>query len=181
MKYKIAKRTNIASSVRRERLTYSFDGIEDVVSYNDFLSIGKNFLKETENNNINLSNVDYLLGLDAGGIIPTISFSSATKIPFKLAWKLDLEMPNKEEFTEPFASGKSVFVYNLMRDKNIIIIDDEVTTGATIQSLYSILKKYNINVACALSIYKCNDNKKKSINFDFPLLHLSDFSMKENE
>jgi len=175
MQYKIRKRLNIDESIRKERLTYSIDGIEGIVEYKDFLKVGRKFLHIVKKNEIKIETVDYILGLDAGGIIPTLSFSASTLIPFKLAWKLNLDITNKEVFNEPSASGKNVYIYNLFRNKTIIIVDDEITTGDTIHSLYNVLKKYNITVLCGLFVYK-NNNFNRDL-FDFPIFNLYNFSM----
>src|SRR5260370_40686612 len=41
---------------------------------------------------------DLLLGLDAGGILPTVAVALASGLPYRLAWKLDPELPAKHRF-----------------------------------------------------------------------------------
>ena len=43
-----------------------------------------------------------------------------------------------------------------IRDKNILLIDDVITTGATIRECVKILKKYNVNKITVLTIAKSN-------------------------
>jgi adenine/guanine phosphoribosyltransferase-like PRPP-binding protein len=154
IEYKIIDRLNVSNHVRKERLVHELDGIEHTVTFNNIKSVGNTFIEKIQERNIDLSLVDYIIGMDSGGIMPTIALSSSTNIAYKLAWKLNLDIGNKTEFTETCASGKQVFLYNLIENSNIIIVDDEITTGSTVYNLYEALSQKGINVVCIISLFE---------------------------
>ncbi|MFC9266414.1 phosphoribosyltransferase [Streptomyces zhihengii] len=82
-----------------------------------------------------LNSVDFLLGLDAGGILPTVSLASAARLPYKIAWKLHLPLDGAVRFSEPHAMRTDVFAYGIAPGQRIVIVDDEITTGRTLTDL----------------------------------------------
>jgi adenine phosphoribosyltransferase len=92
---------------------------------------------------------DLLLGLDAGGIVPTVAVALASGMPYRLAWKLDLDLPHKHLFTEPHARRTKVFAYGDLAGARVLLIDDEVTTGRTLASLATVLRDTGAQVTGA--------------------------------
>jgi adenine phosphoribosyltransferase len=83
---------------------------------------------------------DLLLGLDAGGILPTVAVALASGLPYRLAWKLDLDLPGKRRFSEPHARRTDVFTYGDLAGTRMLIVDDEITTGETTGNLIAVLR-----------------------------------------
>ncbi len=64
-------------------------------------------------------------------------------------------------------SGKSLsfresnprgFKYNYKKNIDVVLVDDIITTGTTIQEADELLKKYNVNVLFALTLCDARDN-----------------------
>lgn len=90
---------------------------------------------------------DLLLGLDAGGILPTVAVALASDLPYRLAWKLDLDLPHKQRFIEPHARRTEVFAYGDLAGARMLIVDDEITTGHTLANLVTMLRDSAVEVA----------------------------------
>lgn len=90
---------------------------------------------------------DLLLGLDAGGILPTVAVALASGLPYRLAWKLDLDLPGKRRFSEPHARRTDVFAYGELTGARVLVIDDEITTGETIGNLIAVVRNAGATVA----------------------------------
>lgn len=94
---------------------------------------------------------DLVLGLDAGGILPTVALASASDTPYRLSWRLDLDLPNKHVFREPHSALPELFVYGSFQGRRVLIVDDEVTTGRTAVNLTEVLTAAGadvVGVAC---------------------------------
>lgn len=133
------------SGVRAERVLHHLDGIDGPVDPTRFQEAGEAFLRCCEPLWTPVR-PEVLLGLDAGGILPTVALSLASGIPYRLAWKLDLSLPEKLSFEEPEAARTNVSVYGLTSTEVIFLVDDEVTTGRTLGNLADALRKRGISV-----------------------------------
>jgi adenine phosphoribosyltransferase len=94
---------------------------------------------------------DLLVGLDAGGILPTVALASASATPYRLAWRLNLDLPDKHTFLEPHSALPELFLYGRFEGRRVLIVDDEVTTGRTAANLGSALNDAGadvVGVAC---------------------------------
>ncbi|MGH3900933.1 MAG: phosphoribosyltransferase [Pseudonocardiaceae bacterium] len=80
-----------------------------------------------------------MLGLDAGGILPAVALASASGTPYRLSWRLDLDLPNKYVFCEPHSALPELYIYGSFHGKRVLIVDDEVTTGRTVANLTEVL------------------------------------------
>lgn len=178
----IVNRLSISEGIRKERVINPIDGIDDIVKYEDIEEISLVFEREIINNNIDLSTVDFLIGLDSGGFLPTFGLSALTKIPFKLAWKINLDIEQKFIINEPYAVGKDIYIYNLPTSRNVIIVDDEITTGKSILNLFNVLQSQNINVLAVLVITEITDfNAKEAVESQMRCPLISHFKMRINE
>jgi adenine phosphoribosyltransferase len=72
---------------RRERVIHTLDGLEAPVAPATLAAAGAELwdrlgraLPAIEDR------TDFLLGLDAGGILPTVTLASASELPYKIAW-----------------------------------------------------------------------------------------------
>lgn len=177
----IVNRVNISIGTRKERVINPVDGINNIVKYEDIENISIFFEKELLRNNIDLGNIDFLIGLDSGGFVPTFGLAALTKIPFKLAWKVNLDIDKKFIINEPYAVGKEIYIYNLPISKNVIIVDDEITTGKSILNLFDVLQSQNITVLAVLVITEITDfNSKIIIENQLKCPLISYFKMKMN-
>ena len=131
-------RVGVAPEVRGERVVHQLDGIEPEVHPADLLAVGHQ-LWDLWRRHPQFTPCDLILGLDAGGILPTVALSLASATPYKLAWKLDLDLPDKRVFHERHARRTDVFVYGDLRGRRVLIVDDEITSGHTVASLLDVL------------------------------------------
>ncbi|MFD4373715.1 phosphoribosyltransferase domain-containing protein [Streptomyces sp. NPDC058486] len=133
---RIVERLSVGATSRRERVIHSLDGLEDPVHPDTLAHTGADLWhllqKQVPDG---LDSVDFLLGLDAGGILPTVSLAGAAHLPYKIAWKLHLPLDGAVRFSEPHAMRTDVFAYGIAPGQRIVIVDDEITTGRTLADL----------------------------------------------
>lgn len=137
---KIVERRGVTAQQRAERVVHRLDGLEAPVTMEDFRSTAEDLWSRCQAELDHLDRVDFILGLDAGGIIPTLGLSAASGIPYKVAWKLDLPLPGAVTFSEPHAVRRDVHAYHIEARQRILIVDDEVTTGMTLVNLAAALR-----------------------------------------
>lgn len=143
-------RLGVAAGVRNVRVIHQLDGIESEVHPSDLLSVGHHLWSRWRRHAA-FRDHDLILGLDAGGILPTVAVALATGAPYRLAWKLNLDLPDKLVFHEPHASRTEVFTYGRLGARRVLIVDDEVTTGRTLAHLIGVLRQAEaevVGVAC---------------------------------
>ncbi|EHK86493.1 phosphoribosyltransferase [Saccharomonospora azurea SZMC 14600] len=139
------RRLGVPPQTRDVRIVHELDGILDQVHPPALLRAGS-ALWEAWSRHPEFTAPDVLLGLDAGGILPTVAVALASDLPYRLAWKLDLDLPHKRRFTEPHARRTEVFTYGDLAGTRVLIVDDEVTTGNTLANLITVLRDSAVEV-----------------------------------
>ena len=128
------------------RVVHQLDGILGPVTPQALLQTGNSLWAEWIRHP-QYTDPELLLGLDAGGILPTVAVALASGLPYRLAWKLDLDLPGKRRFSEPHARRTDVFTYGDLAGARVLIVDDEVTTGETAGNLIAVLRDAGATVA----------------------------------
>jgi adenine phosphoribosyltransferase len=132
-------RLGIEPGMRGERIVHELDGMLAPVEPARLLATGRDLWSAWINDPAHES-PDILLGLDAGGIPPTFTLALAADLPYRLAWKLDLDLPDKNVFAEPHARRTDVFTYAEFTNQKVLVVDDEITTGRTAANLTAMLR-----------------------------------------
>lgn len=133
---RVVERLSIGATSRRERIVHSLDGLEAPVRPETLAATGDLLWNRLRAHLSYAGNTpDFLLGLDAGGILPTISLATASRLPYKIAWKLHLPLDGAVRFCEPHAMRTDVFAYGIVPGQRIVLVDDEITTGQTLADL----------------------------------------------
>lgn len=145
------ERRGVTEQQRAERIIHCLDGLEAPVTMDEVGTSGDQLWSRCQLTLDHLDRVDFILGLDAGGIIPTLGMAMASGLPYKIAWKLDLPLRGAVRFTEPHAIRRDVHAYHIEPRQRILIVDDEVTTGMTLANLATALRSVGaepIGAAC---------------------------------
>lgn len=148
---KIVERRGVAAQQRAERIVHRLDGLEGPVTIDEVNDTAGQLWERCQAALDHLDRIDFILGLDAGGIIPTLGLAAASGLPYKIAWKLDLPLPGAVCFTEPHAIRREVHAYHIEPGQRILVVDDEVTTGMTLVNLAAALRQAGadpIGAAC---------------------------------
>lgn len=138
---KIVERRGVTDQQRAERIVHRLDGLEAPVTMDEVSATADELWSRCQMNLDHLDRVDFILGLDAGGIIPALGLAAASGLPYKIAWKLDLPLHGAVRFTEPHAIRRDVHAYYIEPRQRILIVDDEVTTGMTLVNLAAALRR----------------------------------------
>lgn len=140
------RRLGIGADMRDVRVVHELDGILDQVHPDQLSNTGQALWRTWLDHPANTA-PEVLLGLDAGGILPTVAVALASGLPYRLAWKLNLDLPDKRNFSEPHARRTEVFTYGDLAGTCVLLVDDEVTTGQTMANLVSVLRTAHVEVA----------------------------------
>ncbi|MGH8907214.1 MAG: phosphoribosyltransferase [Egibacteraceae bacterium] len=164
----------LAEGVRPVRVMHALDGIEQEVPPEMLVEAGQ-ALWERWREHLRFRPHDLILGLDAGGILPTIALALASRTPYRLSWRLDLDYPNKHVFQEPHSLSPELFVYGRFQGRRILIADDEVTTGRTAASLAGVLQKAGADVVGVACLVEDTSGNGRSFltEIDIPLCALT--------
>jgi adenine phosphoribosyltransferase len=168
------RRLGVPARARDVRIVHELDGILDHVPPSALLRTGS-ALWEKWSAHPAFVPPDVLLGLDAGGILPTVAVALASEVPYRLAWKLDLELPAKNRFTEPHARRTDVFTYGDLAGARVLMVDDEVTTGRTIANLATLLQGRGVEVTGVACLVEdtCGDARGLLTSLGVPLCALT--------
>jgi len=168
------RRFSAVPMTRDTRIVHELDGILAEVRPATLLRTGTT-LWEAWSSHPRFTPSDLLLGLEVGGILPTIAVALASNLPYRLAWKLDLDLPDKRRFAEPHARRNEVFTYGGFRGVRVLIIDDEVTTGNTLSNLVTMLRDANAvvtGIACLVED-TAGDARRRLESLGIPLCTLT--------
>ncbi|MFH8684181.1 phosphoribosyltransferase [Streptomyces lydicus] len=168
---RIVERLGVSPTSRRERVIHSLDGLEAPVTPQNLATTGACLWQRVQHHVAEeLGPVDFLLGLDAGGILPTVSLAAAAQLPYKIAWKLHLPLDGAVRFSEPHAMRTDVFAYGITPGQRIILVDDEVTTGRTLANLTQALREAGaIPLAAACLVEDTTRGARRLLNEDLGL------------
>lgn len=148
---KVVERRGVTAAQRAERIVHRLDGLEGPVEMDEVRATSDQLWRMCQGVLDHLDRVDFILGLDAGGIIPTLGLAAASGLPYKIAWKLDLPLRGAVRFSEPHAMRRDVHAYHIEPGQRILVVDDEVTTGMTLANLAAALRDVGaepIGAAC---------------------------------
>lgn len=168
------RRLGVPSQARDVRIVHELDGILDEVLPSTVLQTGR-ALWEAWSARPEFTMPDLLLGLDAGGILPTVAVALASDLPYRLAWKLDLDLPDKRCFVEPHARRTEVFTYGNLAGARVLIVDDEITTGSTLVNLIEVLQGSAVDVTGVACLIEDTSATARSVleSLGVPLCTLS--------
>lgn len=150
---KIVERRGVTAQQRAERIVHRLDGLEGPVTIDEVNDTAGQLWERCQGALDHLDRIDFILGLDAGGIIPTLGLAAASGLPYKIAWKLDLPLSGAVRFTEPHAIRRDVHAYHIEPGQRILVVDDEVTTGMTLVNLAAALRQAGaepVGAACLI-------------------------------
>ncbi|MFT2017305.1 phosphoribosyltransferase family protein [Streptomyces sp. 796.1] len=173
---RIVERLSVGATSRRERVIHSLDGLEAPVHPDALACTGAGLWRLLRAQVPDgLTSVDFLLGLDAGGILPTVSLAGAARLPYKIAWKLHLPLDGAVRFSEPHAMRTNVFAYGIAPGQRIVIVDDEITTGRTLADLARRLREAGAVPLAAACLVEDTTRGARDLltELDLPLVSLT--------
>lgn len=97
-------------------------------------------IKEKIKQIIFFENFDFIVAIANGGIIPAVILSDYKKIPLEIIYINYRNDENKPCYEKPHLLKEKVFN---TKNKNILLVDDRIKTGATISFVKEILSDAN--------------------------------------
>jgi adenine phosphoribosyltransferase len=94
--------------------------------------------------------VDYVLGFPEGGSVPAFAFAQVVGRPLILSTRLDFTLPGNPEivFRVPHSPiGRSHHIHGLKRGDQVVIVEDEVTSGGTLVSSVRALRAAGVLIS----------------------------------
>ncbi|MFC9640005.1 phosphoribosyltransferase [Streptomyces mirabilis] len=173
---RIVERLSIGATSRRERVIHSLDGLERPVHPHALDDAGAQLWHLLQDQiRDEMGAVDFLLGLDAGGILPTVALAGAAQLPYKIAWKLHLPLDGVVRFSEPHALRTDVYAYGIASGQRIILVDDEITTGRTLADLTRSLREAGATPVAAACLVEDTTRgaRERLAELDIPLISLT--------
>ena len=111
--------------------------------------------------NFDLSNVNKIVGIESMGIPLATALSLKTGIPFVVIRKRSYGLEGEHKVHQVTGYGKSeLFINNITKDDNILLIDDVVSTGGTLKSVISALDEIGVNIEHIILPIEKDDGKK---------------------
>lgn len=111
--------------------------------------------------NFDLSNVDKIVGVEAMGIPLATALSLKTGIPFVVIRKRSYGLDGEHQVHQQTGYGHSeLYINNISKDDNILLIDDVVSTGGTLISVISALDEIGVNIDNIILPIEKDDGKK---------------------
>jgi adenine phosphoribosyltransferase len=168
------RRLGVEAGVRDVRVVHALDGVLTEVAPRQLTAVGRTLWAAWCATDAG-ERPDLLLGLDAGGILPALAVSMASDLPYRLAWKVDLDLPHKRRFSEPHARRTQVFTYGDLAARRVLLVDDEVTTGRTLAGLVRVLRDAGADVAGAACLVEdtSGDGRRLLAKLGVPLCTLT--------
>ena len=148
----VVARLDAGANSRPERVIHDLDGARSAVSPDRLSAAGRLLWEGLCRKVPAASHADAVLGLDAGGIVPTLAVSMASRLPYKLAWKVRVPLPGAVHFVEGHANRPNVFAYGVTPGHGYVLVDDEVTTGITLVNLAQALRRHGAHPIAAVCL-----------------------------
>jgi ADP-ribosylglycohydrolase/adenine/guanine phosphoribosyltransferase-like PRPP-binding protein len=150
----VIKRHAYAGS-RKEMVVHSLDGLIEPVNHQYLRAIIGRLMDQS-----GYRPTDVIIGVDSTGYIPAISAGMLTGLPVHCTKKalLDYNDPliwSRLAFEEPGTPHPDIFLYNLPRQQEVVLVDDEIMSGNTLSSLANTIRIYGGRVRCAIVPVEC--------------------------
>ncbi|MCQ2977638.1 MAG: hypoxanthine/guanine phosphoribosyltransferase [archaeon] len=142
---KLVESLERAPVVKKGEYNYFVHGISDGVPAMEPDVLDE--VSEVVSEILDLSNVDKIVSVEAMGIHLATALSLKTGIPFVVIRKRQYGLPGEVEIYKTTGYGESkLYINNLNKDDNILLIDDVVSTGGTLTALINQLKEMGVNI-----------------------------------
>ena len=155
---KLVKSLREAPVVKKGDYNYFVHGISDGVP-----ALNPNVLKEISevlSEQLDLSNVDKIVGVEAMGIHIATAISLETGLPFVVIRKRQYGLEGEHEIVKKTGYETSkLFINDLKEGDNIILVDDVVSTGGTLTAVINELKAIGVNLLDTVVVVEKGEGK----------------------
>ena len=106
----------------------------------------------------NFSSLDYIVAPEPGGHIWGLAVSLFLNVPLVILRNKSLDYPSETIQSVKTAYGEKTFVfYGLKRGDKVVVLDDVVSTGATLRAILSSFSLLGVIVTGVQAIYSKSD------------------------
>lgn len=111
--------------------------------------------------NFDLSNVNKIVGIESMGIPLATALSLRTGIPFLVIRKRSYGLNGEKEVEQKTGySENKLYINNINKDDNIVLLDDVVSTGGTLTNVILAIDEIGANLEHIIIPVEKDDGKK---------------------
>lgn len=129
------------SDKRACKIAHPWDGRLKPVSHTELFADAEKLAEQ-----LDLEKADYIVGFAEGGLIPAFAVASVANKPMVGSYRVRCKLPNEIIFSEPHSERSAHYVYGLCPGDKVIIVEDEITTGDTLENAIRSFAEKNIEV-----------------------------------
>ena len=113
-------------------------------------------------NLVNWNAIDVILGIEAMGLPLTSLLSSKTGKPMVVARKRSYGLENEVRVDQSTGYSKGeIYLNDLHKGENVLIVDDVLSTGGTMESIISGIKRTGAVIQQIIVVFEKGDGLKK--------------------
>lgn len=111
--------------------------------------------------NIDLSKIDKIVAVESMGIHIATALSLQTGVPFLVIRKREYGLEGEKKVNQKTGYGSAnLYINNINKGDNILLIDDVISTGGTLKALVKSLNDININLTNIVAVIEKGEGKK---------------------
>ncbi|AMK16069.1 hypoxanthine/guanine phosphoribosyltransferase [Methanobrevibacter olleyae] len=155
---KLVESLRNAPVVKKGDYDYFVHGISDGIP-----ALNPKVLKEISevlDEQLDLSKIDKIVGVEAMGIHIATALSLETGLPFVIIRKRQYGLPEEHEILKHTAYETSkLYINDLKEGDNILLVDDVVSTGGTLTAVINELKSIGVNLVDTVVVVEKGEGK----------------------
>lgn len=121
---------------------------------------------------VNWENIDVILGIEAMGLPICAPLSIKAKKPLVVARKRSYGLGDEVKISQETGYSKGeIYLNDLNQGERILVVDDVLSTGGTMRSIFDGVKKAGANLVHMITLVEKGEGMKE-LKFDYPEIEI---------